>query len=90
MFSFEGTCPASMARVFHEIGINQTSDLVNTLEKASRMVAKNASATEERAKRYLKDVKGFVKAIEGECHCLIAVTIVAQLLFFEFDSHSFV
>ena len=54
-----------MARVFHEIGINETSDLVNALAKASRRVAENASATEDRAKRYLKDVKGFVKTIEG-------------------------
>ena len=54
-----------MARVFHEIGINKTSLLVNTLANASRMVAANTSATEDRAARYLKDVKGFVKVIEG-------------------------
>ena len=65
VYLFQGTCPASMARVFHEIGINETSSLVNALVKASRLVAKNASATEDRAKLYLKDVKGFVKAIEG-------------------------
>ena len=58
-------CPASMARVFREIGFDKTSLLVNTLSNASKMVETNASATEDRAKRYLKDVKRFVKVVAG-------------------------
>ena len=57
-----------MARVFFEIGINETEKLVKRLAIRSNMVAKNASSTEERAGEYLASLKGedkLIRVVEG-------------------------